>query len=291
MEELSGKVAVVTGAASGIGLAMVEAFVAEGMKVVMADIEADALAKAAAELPEGTEALTVVCDVSVAAEVDALRDAAVERFGSAHVICNNAGVSAGGPLWLASDDEWDWVLGVNLRGVISGVRAFTPLFIEQGEGHIVNTASMAGLVSAPLMGVYNVSKHGVVTLSETLAAELEMVGAEGVGVSVLCPGWVRTRIHEAARNRPEGGEPTSVETMDESLREFIAGVIAAGLDPADVAAMVVHAIKTRSFYVLTHPDWAHFVSERTDRIVAGQNPIVASLPSGPGDEDAPALGS
>ncbi|HWJ60628.1 MAG TPA: SDR family NAD(P)-dependent oxidoreductase [Acidimicrobiales bacterium] len=291
MEELSGKVAVVTGAASGIGLAMVQAFAAEGMRVVMADIEADALEKAAAELPEGTEALTVVCDVSVAAEVDALRDAAVERFGSAHVICNNAGVSAGGPLWLASDDEWDWVLGVNLRGVISGVRAFTPLFIEQGEGHIVNTASMAGLVSAPLMGVYNVSKHGVVTLSETLAAELEMVGAEGVGVSVLCPGWVRTRIHEAARNRPEGGEPTSVETMDESLREFIAGVIAAGLDPADVAAMVVHAIKTRSFYVLTHPDWAHFVSERTDRIVAGQNPIVASLPSGPGDEDAPALGS
>lgn len=291
MEELSGKVAVVTGAASGIGLAMVEAFVGEGMKVVMADIEADALEKAAAGLPEGADALTVVCDVSDAAQVDGLRDAAVERFGSAHVVCNNAGVSAGGPLWLASDDEWDWVLGVNLRGVISGVRAFTPLFLEQGEGHIVNTASMAGLVSAPLMGVYNVSKHGVVTLSETLAAELQMVGAEGVGVSVLCPGWVRTRIHEAGRNRPPSEEPMSVETMDEGMREFIAGVIAGGLDPSDVAAMVVHAIKTRSFYVLTHPDWAHFVSERTDRIVAGQNPIVASLPSGPGDDDAPALGS
>lgn len=290
MEELSGKVAVVTGAASGIGLAMVEAFVAEGMKVVMADIEAEALDQSAATLPEGTEVLTVVCDVADAAQVDALRDAAVERFGAAHVVCNNAGVSAGGPLWLASDDEWDWVLGVNLRGVISGVRAFTPMFIEQGEGHIVNTASMAGLVSAPLMGVYNVSKHGVVTLSETLAAELQMVGAADVGVSVLCPGWVRTRIHEAGRNRPPSDSPTAVETMDEGMREFIAGVIAGGLDPSDVAAMVVHAIKTRSFYVLTHPDWAHFVSERTDRIVAGQNPIVAALPSGPGDDDAPALG-
>lgn len=290
MEELSGKVAVVTGAASGIGLAMVEAFIGEGMSVVMADIEAEALESAAAGLPEGAEVLTVVCDVADAAQVDGLRDAAVERFGTAHVVCNNAGVSAGGPLWLASDDEWDWVLGVNLRGVISGVRAFTPLFIDQGEGHIVNTASMAGLVSAPLMGVYNVSKHGVVTLSETLAAELEMVGATEVGVSVLCPGWVRTRIHEAARNRPPSEEPTSVQPMDENLREFIAGVIAGGLDPADVAAMVVHAIKTRSFYVLTHPDWARFVSDRTDRIVAGQNPVVASLPSGPGDEGVPALG-
>jgi NAD(P)-dependent dehydrogenase (short-subunit alcohol dehydrogenase family) len=289
MEELSGKVAVVTGAASGIGLAMAEAFVGEGMKVVMADIEQDALEQAASGMPEGAEVLTVVCDVSDAAQVDALRDAAVERFGSAHVVCNNAGVSAGGPLWLASDDEWDWVLGVNLRGVISGVRAFTPLFIDQGEGHIVNTASMAGLVSAPLMGVYNVSKHGVVTLSETLAAELQMVGAEGVGVSVLCPGWVRTRIHEAGRNRPPSDEPTAIETMDEGMREFIAGVIAAGLDPADVAAMVVHAIKTNSFYVLTHPDWAHFVSERTDRIVRGENPIVAALPSGPGDDEVPAL--
>jgi NAD(P)-dependent dehydrogenase (short-subunit alcohol dehydrogenase family) len=289
MEELSGKVAVVTGAASGIGLAKAEAFAAEGMQVVMADIEQDALEQAAAGMLEGAEVLTVVCDVSDAAQVDALRDAAVERFGAAHVVCNNAGVSAGGPLWLASDDEWDWVLGVNLRGVISGVRAFTPLFIDQGEGHIVNTASMAGLISAPLMGVYNVSKHGVVTLSETLAAELQMVGATDVGVSVLCPGWVRTRIHEAGRNRPPSEEPTAIETMDENMREFIAGVIAGGLDPADVAAMVVDAIKAKRFYVLTHPEWGHLVSERTDRIVQGENPLVAALPSGPGDDEAPAL--
>ena len=289
MEEVAGKVAVVTGAASGIGLALARAFVEAQMKVVMADIEADALEDAAAGLPEGAEVLTVVCDVASAEQVDGLRDAAVDRFGTVHVVCNNAGVSAGGPIWLASDDEWDWVLGVNLRGVINGVRAFTPMLIEQGEGHIVNTASMAGLVSAPLMGVYNVTKHGVVTLSETLDAELQMVGATGVGVSVLCPGWVRTRIHEAGRNRPLSAEPTAVETMDDSMREFIAGVIAAGLDPADVAAMVLHAIRTRQFYILTHPEWAAFVSQRTDRIVAGENPVVASLPSGPGDEDAPAL--
>jgi len=288
MEELSGKVAVVTGAASGIGLALVQAFVAEGMKVVMADIEAEALEKAAAEMPEGTEVLTVVCDVSDAAQVDALRDATVERFGTAHIVCNNAGVSAGGPVWLATEEEWDWVLGVNLRGVISGIRAFTPLLIEQGEGHIVNTASMAGLVSAPYMAVYNVSKHGVVTLSETLHADLQLVGAAGVGVSVLCPGWVRTRIHEAGRNRPEGSASGVIEPMDETLREFIASVIAAGLDPTDVAAMVVHAIKTDRFYILTHEDWAHFVSDRTDRIVAGGNPILASLPNGPGDDEAPA---
>ncbi len=289
MEEVSGKVAVVTGAASGIGLALATAFAGAGMKVVMADIEADALEQAAAGLPDGAEVLTVVCDVASAEQVEEMRDAAVDRFGTVHVVCNNAGVSAGGPIWLAGDDEWDWVLGVNLRGVINGVRAFTPMLIEQDEGHIVNTASMAGLVSAPLMGVYNVTKHGVVTLSETLDAELQMVGATGVGVSVLCPGWVRTRIHEAGRNRPPSDEPSSVETMDEGMREFIAGVIAAGLDPADVAAMVLHAVRTRQFYILTHPDWAAFVTQRTDRIVAGENPVVASLPSGPGDEDVPAL--
>ncbi|WP_426573364.1 SDR family NAD(P)-dependent oxidoreductase [Aquihabitans sp. McL0605] len=285
MEELSGKVAVVTGAASGIGLAMTKAFIGEGMKVAMADIEAGALATAVAGLPDGAEVLTVVADVSDQSQVEGLRDAAVDRFGTVHVVCNNAGVSAGGPIWLADQAEWDWVLGVNLFGVVNGVRAFTPLLIEQGEGHIVNTASMAGLVSAPFMGLYNVSKHGVVTLSETLLSDLQLAGAEGVGVSVLCPGWVNTRIHEAGRNRPATmSDSDEVQTMDASMQEFIAGVIAAGLDPNDVAAMVVHAIKTDRFYILTHPDWMHFVSARTDRIVEGENPILASLPSGPGDD-------
>jgi NAD(P)-dependent dehydrogenase (short-subunit alcohol dehydrogenase family) len=285
MEQLSGKVALVTGAASGIGLALTTAFAAEGMKVVMADIEVDALEQAAAGLPDGTEVLTVVTDVSDQAQVEALRESAVDAFGTVHVVCNNAGVSAGGPVWLADQAEWDWVMGVNLYGVVNGIRAFTPLMIEQGEGHIVNTASMAGLVSAPFMGLYNVSKHGVVTLSETLLSDLQLVGAQGVGVSVLCPGWVKTRIHEAGRNRPaEMSESEEVQTLDASMQEFIAGVIAGGLDPADVAGMVVHAIKTDHFYVLTHPDWMTFVAARTARIVGGENPVLAALPSGPGDD-------
>src|SRR4051812_31381885 len=284
MEQLSGKVAVVTGAASGIGRSMTRAFAAEGMKVVLADIEAGALDKAVADLPEGTEAEAVVCDVSKADQVEALRDAAVARFGAVHVVCNNAGVSQGGPIWQASVGDWEWVLGVNLWGVINGVRTFTPLLIEQGEGHIVNTASMAGLVSAPFMGVYNVSKHGVVTLSETLYADLQLAGVANVGVSVLCPGWVRTRIHEAGRNRPADSGPAEIE--DEGLREFIASVINAGLDPDDVAAMVVDAVKRDGFYILTHQDWKPFVSGRVERIVGGENPIVPMLPGGPAEEPA-----
>ncbi|CAN5514319.1 SDR family NAD(P)-dependent oxidoreductase [soil metagenome] len=294
MESLTGKVAVVTGGASGIGLAMARAFAAEGMQVVLADIEADALDKAVANLPEGTEAEGVVCDVSSYDQVEALRDRAVERFGAVHVLCNNAGVSAGGPVWAHSLDDWNWVLGVNLWGVIHGVKAFTPLLIEQGDGHIVNTASMAGLTSPPFMSIYNVSKHSVVTLSETLFADLQLAGSPGVGVSVLCPGWVQTRIHEAGRNRPgselmavagadEGVELPAVEGVDAAagagFGDIVGGLIANGLDPADVAAMVVDAVRTRRFYILTHPEWAPGITDRTARMVAGEDPAIAVLPS------------
>ena len=280
MEELSGKVAVVTGGASGIGLSMGRAFAAEGMKIVLADIEADALDKAVADLPEGTEVEAVVCDVSDAAQVDALRDRAVERFGSVHVVCNNAGVSAGGLVWEHSLDDWQWVMGVNLWGVIHGVKSFTPLMLEQGEGHIVNTASMAGLTSPPFMSIYNVTKHSVVTLSETLHSDLQMVGASGVGVSVLCPGWVQTRIHEAGRNRPgaEQGVQVADGAVGAGFADVVGNLIASGLEPSDVAAMVVDAIRTRRFYVLTHPDWNPMISDRTDRIVQGQDPNLATLP-------------
>ena len=278
MDELSGKVAVVTGAASGIGLAMARAFVAEGMQVVLADIEADALDKAIADMPEGAEVLAVVCDVSDGAAVDALRDAAVERFGAVHVVCNNAGVSTGGLIWTLTEADWEWTLGVNLWGVIHGVRAFTPLLIEQGEGHIVNTASMAGLISAGFMAAYNVSKHGVVALSETLQSDLEMAGATGVGVSVLCPGWVNTQIHEAARNRPDELGGDGRPGMDEGMREHIAGIIAGGIDPAEVAALVVDAIRTRRFSILTHPDWAPLVTARAERLVSGAAPGSETLP-------------
>jgi NAD(P)-dependent dehydrogenase (short-subunit alcohol dehydrogenase family) len=279
MEELSDKVAVVTGAASGIGLALSRAFAGEGMKVVMADIEADALEKATAELPEGAEVASMVCDVSDGEQVDALRDLAVERFGTAHVVCNNAGVSAAGPVWTHSIDDWEWVLGVNLWGVIHGVRAFAPLLVEQGEGHIVNTASMAGLVSAPMMGIYNVSKHGVVTLSETLFSDLAMVGAADVGVSVLCPGWVNTQIHLAGRNRPGAAEAPVEPTEEQSaMLELVGALLAEGLQPDDVAAQVVEAIRTRRFYVLTHPEWKPMIASRMERIVGEQDPIIAALP-------------
>lgn len=286
MDELSGKVAVVTGAASGIGLALSRAFAAADMKVVLADIEAGALEKAVADLPEGTEALSVVCDVSVGAEVEALRDAAVERFGAVHVVCNNAGVSTGGPVWQHSVEDWEWVLGVNLWGVIHGVRAFTPLLIEQGEGHIVNTASMAGVTSPPFMGVYNVTKHAVVTLSETLFGDLSMAGAAGVGVSVLCPGWVQTRIHEAGRNRPpapgavaaEATDAAELAAADAGLAAFVGKLIADGLAPDDVAAMVLDAVRTRRFYVLTHPEWKPMIANRVQAIVDETDPVIASLP-------------
>lgn len=276
MDDLHGKVAVVTGGASGIGLAMGHAFAARGMKVVLADIEEAALDRVAGEFAGEPDLSTVRCDVSDSAEVEALRDEALSRFGAVHVICNNAGVSAGGPMWEQSVADWEWVLGVNLMGVVHGIRAFTPLFIEQGDGHVVNTASMAGLTSPPFMGIYNVSKHAVVTMSETLFADLQLSGITGVGVSVLCPGWVRTQIHDAGRNRPGGPQIPDPERA--ALREVLVGVIAAGLDPAHVADMVVDAVENRRFYILTHPEWNEGITERTRHIVESTDPRVTSLP-------------
>src|SRR3954462_1707572 len=202
MKDLKGKVAVVTGAASGIGNGMATRFAEEGMKVVLADIEEGPLADAEKKLADtGATVLAVPTDVAKGEQMDALAQRTFEEFGTAHVICNNAGVAAGGPIWTLTEADWQWVLGVNLWGVIHGVRVFVPRLVEQGEGHVVNTASIAGLTSVPMMGPYNVSKHGVVTLSETRANELSLQGSP-VKVSVLCPGWVSTRIHEADRNRP-----------------------------------------------------------------------------------------
>lgn len=280
MDDLNDKVAVVTGGASGIGLAMGRAFAAEGMRLVLADIEGDTLDAAVVGFGDGAEVIGVRCDVSDATQVDALRDAAVERFGAVHVVCNNAGVSAGGAIWETSLDDWEWVLGVNLMGVVHGIRAFAPLFIEQGEGHIVNTASMAGLISPPFMAIYNVSKHAVVTMTETLFADLQLAGATGVGASVLCPGWVKTRIHEAGRNRPEGsGGDVAVGLAGEGMQEYISEVIASGLDPAVVADQVVQAVRERQFYVLTHPAWNEGITRRTELIVQGADPQAASLPT------------
>src|SRR5438270_2220448 len=178
MQDLKGKVAVVTGAASGIGNAMATRFAEEGMRVVLADIEEGPLADAEKRLGDGgATVLGVPTDVSKGDQVDALAARTFDAFGTAHVVCNNAGVATGGPMWTLTESDWAWVLGVNLWGAIHGVRAFVPRLVEQGEGHVVNTASMAGLTSAPMMGPYNVSKHGVVTISETLAAELALHGS------------------------------------------------------------------------------------------------------------------
>src|ERR1700733_181530 len=203
-----GRVAVVTGAASGIGRGLSERFAAEGMHVVMADVEEPALAKAAAELAgAGASVLPAVTDVSDRAAVDALRDVALSAFGAVHVVCNNAGVGGPhGPLWECPPGEWDWVLGVNLEGVMNGVRAFMPVLLEQDAGHLVNTSSIFG-VFAGILGPYGVSKHAVAALSETLHFNLKSIGVTHVGVSVLCPGAVRTNFGTSARNRPASAGP------------------------------------------------------------------------------------
>jgi NAD(P)-dependent dehydrogenase (short-subunit alcohol dehydrogenase family) len=268
VEQLEGKVAVVTGAASGIGLAMAQAFAGEGMAVVMADIEAPALEEAAASMPPGAEVTTTVADVSSYEQVEAVRTHALGSFGAVHVVCNNAGVGGGGPMAEIDLDTWSWILGVNLWGVIHGVKAFLPGLLEQGEGHIVNTASVAGLYSAPFMGPYNVSKFGVVTLSETMAVELSSSGAP-VGVSVVCPSWVRTNIATSVRNRP-GAELDDEGTA--ALKEIVEHFLTTGIEPHDVARQVVEAVRSGTFWVLTHPETPDAVRARTASILDGTPP-------------------
>ena len=277
MKELAGKVAVVTGAASGIGRALAERFAAERMKVVLADVEQGALAEAKRMLrAQGAAVLAVPTDVAKENEVEALARRTLETFGGVHVLCNNAGVVAGGVLWELPLADWEWVLGVNLWGVIHGLRTFVPLMIRQdAEGHIVNTASMAGLVSGPLNAVYNVAKHGVVTLSESLHHELRMWGTK-LNVSVLCPGWVNTRIVDAERNRPPALQrpPAAREQSpaEVQLEQAARQLLASGLPSARVADLVLQAIREEKFYVLTHPEWKGLIRARMDDILEERTP-------------------
>ncbi len=269
MQTLTGKTAVITGAASGIGLSLARRFGTEGMKLVMADIEPDALATAAdAMRASGIEVVTQVTDVSKGDQVDELGRVALDAFGAVHLVCNNAGVGGGGLINTLTTADWEWVLGVNLWGVIHGMRVFLPMLLEQGEGHIVNTASVAGLFVAPFMGPYNASKFAVVAISETAYNELAMTGSE-VGVSVLCPSWVKTRIHESARNRPDDlrNDDDDDGATESLVADAIEGFIAGGLSPDAVADQVADAVAAKRFYIFTHPDSKQMVRQRMDAIL------------------------
>src|ERR1700722_13530014 len=269
-----GRVAVVTGAASGIGFGLAERFAAEGMHVVMADVEEPALSKAAATVAEsGASVLPAVTDVADLSAVEALRDAALSQFGAVHVVCNNAGVGGPhGPLWECPPGEWDWVLGVNLNGVMNGVRAFMPVLLSQDAGHLVNTSSIFGAFAGTL-GPYGVSKHAVTALTETLHFNLRSLGVTHVGVSVLCPGAVRTNFGTSSRNRPARAGPAPVsDEAERASAERFDQLSVLGASPAEVAGMVVDGIRSRRFYILTSDNRHEPVLRRGQEIVTGGPP-------------------
>jgi NAD(P)-dependent dehydrogenase (short-subunit alcohol dehydrogenase family) len=278
MQHLAGKVAVVTGGASGIGLAMARRFAAEGMRIVLADIERPVLARAGEDLAwSGADVITVQTDVSLAGDVAALAATTLEHFGDVHLVCNNAGVGSRGlPIAELPLEDFAWVVSVNLFGVIHGIQSFLPHLRANGVGHIVNTASISGLYHLPRMGPYNASKAAVIALSETLRFELEAEGS-GVGVSVLCPSWVRTNITTSDRNRPERFAYTLGTEQMAQAAEYKAGrrqqLATIAIDPAEVAAQVCDAVRADRFYVLTHPESVALFEERARRIVTGKNPV------------------
>jgi NAD(P)-dependent dehydrogenase (short-subunit alcohol dehydrogenase family) len=277
MDSFAGKVAVVTGAASGIGKALATRFGAEGMRVVMADVEQPVLEAAAGELGDKIGAdnvLAVPTDVRDDAAVDALAAATFDRFGTAHVVCNNAGVGTGGLTWTVPADRWRWIVDVNLLGVAHGIRAFVPKMIEQGEGHVVNTASSAGILTGPAMSPYFATKHAVVALSESLHFDLQLTGA-AVGVSVLCPEWVRTNIADSERNRPaEVSEAVMPEGMDPEVgRAFIQSLIDGGIPPEAAADAVFDAVRTGRFWIFTHPNTVKAARQRWDAIENDGQPV------------------
>jgi NAD(P)-dependent dehydrogenase (short-subunit alcohol dehydrogenase family) len=279
MKTFAGRTAVITGAGSGFGLEVSRVAAARKMNVVMADVQQDALDRAAAEVRAlGAAVLAQRVDVAHAAEVEALGAATRERFGAPHFVFNNAGVGAGGLVWENTAADWAWVLGVNVMGVAHGIRVFTPMMLEAAamdpsyEGHIVNTASMAGLVNPPNMGVYNASKHAVVSISETLYHDLSLV-TDQIGASVLCPFFVPTAIGESQRNRPDSlaaEKPTRSQLVGRAMNDRAVG--SGKVSAADVAQFVFDAIEGRRFYIYSHPKALSSVQTRLEDVVQARNP-------------------
>lgn len=280
MKQFQERVAVITGGASGFGKEFARLGAALGMRLVLADVQQDALDATVAELRgQGARVIGLRVDVSQAEQVRALADAAIEAFGEVNLLFNNAGVGAGGLVWENSQKDWDWVLGVNLHGVIHGVRIFTPLMLEAAardasyEGHIVNTASMAGLLNPPAMGIYNVSKHAVVSLSESLYQDLALV-TEQVHCSLLCPYFVPTGIHQSHRNRPADlsneAPPTRSQLVAQALSDK--AVTSGKVSAEDVARMTFDAIREQRFYIYSHPHALAPVQQRFEDIVGQRNP-------------------
>jgi NAD(P)-dependent dehydrogenase (short-subunit alcohol dehydrogenase family) len=280
MKEFQNRVAVITGGASGFGREFANIGARRGMKLVLADVQQEALDKAASELEaQGAQVLAMRCDVRHATEVQALADAAMAKFGAVHLVFNNAGVGAGGLVWENTQADWEWILGVNLWGVIHGVRIFTPLMLECAkrdpnyEGHIVNTASMAGLLNAPTMGIYNVSKHAVVSLSESLYQDLKLVEAP-IGASVLCPYFVPTAINQSHRNRPadvqNDAKPTASQVAAQAMSDK--AVNSGKVTAPEVAEWTFDAIRDDRFYIYSHPGALGNVQRRMEEIVTQRNP-------------------
>ncbi|HUR41944.1 MAG TPA: SDR family NAD(P)-dependent oxidoreductase [Verrucomicrobiae bacterium] len=271
MKDLKGKVAVITGAASGFGRELAILCAAEGMKLSLTDVDDKGLAGTVALLPSDAQVITSKCDVGKAEQVEAVAKQTYDKFGAAHLIFNNAGVAVAGPTWTTTLEEWKWVLDVNLMGVVHGIRSFVPRMLEaKTEGHIVNTASVAGLLSVPASSIYCVTKHGVVTMSEVLYHELQMYKAS-IGVSVLCPAFVNTGIADSERNRP--AELSAKNPMAAPFEAQVKKATRSGkLTATDVARITLDGVKASRFYIFTHPKIKGSIETRMRDILDDRSP-------------------